>query len=432
LKLREAYWKLLGMRKSRVFRTVLVYALVIVALSMVGDLRAWSRFLGANPVEDQEPRGSQGKQVSASDLSKIFQQGQAALQSGDLNTAEAMFRKVVAADPGAAAAYVNLGVVAMRRKDWDRALALLQKAQRLDPKMAGIRLNIGLVQFRRANYSAAIEPLSSVVREQPESEQARYLLGLSEIFTGHNAEAIAVLEPLWPKMSGDVMYLYALDIAAHYSKQTELDEKILRQMLETGKDTPEFHLIMAKAYLNRQEYEKAIGELDSAEKLNERLPYLHFNRGMAYLRLREDEKAEAEFKKDIAIEPDLADNYEQLGLIYWRLEKEEEAETNFRSAIKYDPRAVASRNGLAKVYVGQKRYQLALQTLDAAIRVAPDTETSHFLRVRVLKQLGREKEAQTEMAIVKKLLDSGLEKDQKSLQEQESLLPNPELTREPK
>jgi len=40
------------------------------------------------------------------------------LQSGDLQAAEDAFRKVLAADPKAGAAYANLGVIAMRRKQW--------------------------------------------------------------------------------------------------------------------------------------------------------------------------------------------------------------------------------------------------------------------------------------------------------------------------
>src|ERR1700686_2279236 len=102
-----------------------------------------------------------------------FAKGQAALQAGDLDSAEAEFRKVAAADPRSGAAYANLGVIAMRRKQWGQALALLQKAERLDPKMAGIRLNIGLVKYRRGDYAGAIKPLAAVVREQPNSQQAR-------------------------------------------------------------------------------------------------------------------------------------------------------------------------------------------------------------------------------------------------------------------
>src|SRR5260370_410809 len=139
-----------------------------------------------------------------------FAKGQTALQSGDLNTAEAAFRQVLAADPRAGSAYANLGVIAMRRKDWDHAITLLQKAEKLEPKMAGIRLNIGLVEYRRGNYAAAIAPLASVLRDQPDSQQARYLLGLCQVFSKRYAAAIPVLEPLWPEQSRDVFYLYLL------------------------------------------------------------------------------------------------------------------------------------------------------------------------------------------------------------------------------
>src|SRR5882762_9304115 len=156
-----------------------------------------------------------------------FAKGQAALQNGDLDAAETAFRQVIADNPNVGAAYSNLGVIAMRRKDWDHAITLLRKAEKLEPKMAGIRLNIGLVEYRRGNYAAAIAPLSSVVRDQPDSQQARYLLGLCQVFTKKYAEAVTVLEPLWPEKSGDVLYLYLIDIAAVESGQKELDEKIL-------------------------------------------------------------------------------------------------------------------------------------------------------------------------------------------------------------
>ena len=159
---------------------------------------------------------------------------------------------------GPAAAYANLGVIAMRRKQWDRALELLQKAEKLDPKMAGVRLNIGLVKYRRGDYPGAIEPLASVVRDQPDSYQARYLLGLCEVFTQRYADAVSTLEPLWEKSSSDFMYLYVLGIAAHNAGNKELDEKALARLLEVGGETPEFHLILGKAYLNRHEPEKAV------------------------------------------------------------------------------------------------------------------------------------------------------------------------------
>jgi len=115
---------------------------------------------GGTSRQSASPQGSLTQPANrAANPQALFAEGQRALQRGDLDTAEAAFRRVIAMDPGAGAAYSNLGVIAMRRKEWDRAIALLQKASRLEPKVAGIRLNIGLVEYRRGHYAAAIAPL---------------------------------------------------------------------------------------------------------------------------------------------------------------------------------------------------------------------------------------------------------------------------------
>src|SRR5712664_1200283 len=359
-----------------------------------------------------------------------FAKGQTALQTGDLDAAEAAFRQVLAADPRAGSAYANLGVVAMRRKNWDHAIKLLRKAETLEPKMAGIRLNIGLAEYRRGNYAAAIAPLASVVRDQPDSQQARYLLGLCQVFTKKYAEAVTVLEPLWPQKSNEVLYLYLLDIAAQESGQKELDEKILNRMTTVGQEIAEFHLILGKAHLNREETEPAIAELERAAALNPNLPFVHFNLGMAYGRSGDYERAESEFRRDIALEPDLADNYEQLGALYSRMGRDDDAERAFREALKRDTKMASAYAGLAKLYQKQQKFEPALKMADTTLRMSPDYEGGHYLRGRILMQLGREKEGRMELAAAQKALDSRLETAREKRM-REDRVPNPELTREP-
>ena len=117
----------------------------------------------------------QSTSTEHADLAKIFQNGQTALQRGQLEAAEADFRRVLQEDPRAAAAYVNLGVIEMRRKNWDKALSELRRAEKLAPTMPGIRLNIGLAEYKRGNYPDAIAPLSAATRDQPDAVQPRYL-----------------------------------------------------------------------------------------------------------------------------------------------------------------------------------------------------------------------------------------------------------------
>ena len=385
--------------------------------------------MSAFPPSIQQPGASAVRSQADIDPRVSFAQGQAALQSGDLPAAEAAFRRVLSVDPQSGAAYANLGVIAMRRKEWDHALTLLQKAEKLAPAMSGVRLNIGLVNYRRGDYAAAIAPLASVVRDQPDSQQARYLLGLCRVFTEHYADAVATLEPLWPQMSNDVTYLYVLDIAAHNAGKNDLDEKALSRLVEVGGQTPEFHLILGKAYLNREEPDKAISELELAASANPNLPYLHFSLGVAYMKKSDNERAEAEFRKDIAIEPDLADNYEQLGLLYLQTQKIDEAERLFRESLRYNPRMPVSLLELGRLKQRQGKNREALGFLDTAEKLAPDNQNIHYIRGQVLLRLGRREEAQAELATAKKLVDAGLTKQRAKYGE--SAVPNPELKQPP-
>jgi tetratricopeptide (TPR) repeat protein len=359
-----------------------------------------------------------------------FAAGQNALRDGDLDRAEKAFRRVLAVDPRAAAAYANLGVIAMRRKEWDRALELLNKAGHLDPKMAGIRLNIGITEFRRANYGAAISPLSSVLRDQPDSSQARYLLGLCQVFTERYPDAVTTLQPLWTERSGEVMYLYVLGIAAHNAGNDALDQQALSHMIEVGGDSAELHFILGKSYLNRHEENAAVPELNRAIASSPNLPFAHFTLGVAHARLGDnDDVAEQEFRKDIAIEPDLADNYAQLGFLYTRAQKFSDSEQAFAEALRRDPRMATARLGLAQLYFKEEKFAEALREADAALQLVPESQNVHYLRGRILTRLGRPEEARTELAAAQKAMDQSLGKAREDLGEK--AIPTPELTHEP-
>ena len=394
---------------------------MVLAASLAGEVPAALR--------TSDGASSEAQTGTADDLHTWFQRGQSALQSGDLQAAEDAFRKVLAADPKAGAAYSNLGVIAMRRKQWDEALKNLKKAEGLSPKMAGIRLNIGLVEFRRENYARAIPPLQSVVRDEPGSQQARYLLGLCQVFTQDYPASVRTLEPLWEPMRSNAMYLYVLGLAASRAGDKELDEKAILRLIDIGGDTPEFHLFLGKAYLQRDEVADALAELEKAEALNPQLPYLHFNLAVAYLHNADYEKSEGEFFKDIQLEPELADNYVQLGYLYWLMQRDDDGVPEYRKALERDPKSSDAWFGLARSYLRQKKHAEALQAIDQAAKLAPENQRVHFIRGQVLQRLGRDDEAQAEFAIAKKLMDQGFHKDREKMEER--YVPSPELTQLP-
>ena len=363
------------------------------------------------------------------DPGQLFKQGEIALKKNDLDQAERSFRGVLALDPQAAGAYANLGVIYMRRKQWQHALEMLHQAEHLAPGVAGVRLNIGLVYYRQNDFRSAIPSFESVVRDAPDSFQARYLLGLCYFFTERYAEAASTLEPLWPQASSQFNYLYVLDIAAGKAQRGDLELRAQSRLVEIGQGSPELHLVIGKAHINREEYDDAIAELNQAAKAAPKLPFVHFYLGWAYLNKQDLDHAKAEFLRDIALEPDVAYDYDQLGVVDYLQQHDEDAEKNLRHALKLDPHLTSSHFQLARVYQREGKYAEALIQIDAAGESDPISCNVHYIRGQLLQRLGRSEEAKAEMELTTRMMNEQRGKRQKELYG--SPLPNPELTQEP-
>jgi tetratricopeptide (TPR) repeat protein len=352
------------------------------------------------------PASAQNSGGTTSDPASLFRQGMQAMQNGQLAAAEEDFRRVIALDSKSGAAHVNLGVTYMRERRWDDALVELHKAESLTPNVPGVALNIGLAHYRKNDFDAAIEPFSKVLQGEPGSVQARYLLGLCYFFTNQYKPAADTLAPLWEKESANLNYLYVLSIAASKSSNAQLQKQAFDQMLTIGRDTPEFHLYLGKACLAEGNTDGALKEFHAAASARPDLPLVHYFLGRTYLEQRAYAQAEAELQKDVTVEPEFAYNYEDLGILYAQLNQPEKAEHSYRRAIERNSALVNSYFGLAKLYRDARRYQEALEMLDHAEALAPQSASVHYAKGKVLSRLGESAKAQQEFDAAAKLLKS--------------------------
>jgi tetratricopeptide (TPR) repeat protein len=352
------------------------------------------------------PASGQNSASTIADPASLFHQGMQAMQSGQLGVAEEDFRRVIALDPQSSAAHVNLGVAYMRERRWDDALVELHQAKLLAPNVPGIPLNIGLAHYRKNDFDGAIEPFSEALQRAPDSLQARYLLGLCFFFTNKYKEASDTLNPLWEQESTNLNYLYVLSIAASKSSNPLLQKKAFDQMLAIGQNTPEFHLYVGKAWLAEDDTEKALEEFRAAAAARPDLPLVHYFLGRTYLEQHAYPQAETELQKDAALEPDFAYDYEDLGILYAQLHQPEKAEHSFRQAIERNSALVNSYFGLAKLYRDAARYPEALEMLDHAEALAPQSASVHYARGKVLTRLGKSAKAHQEFDMAAQLLKS--------------------------
>lgn len=346
----------------------------------------------------------QSSSQSSATPADIFKEGVQAIKTGNLETAEAAFRKVLELEPNSSAAHINLAVAYMRQKRWAEALTQLHQAEVLSPREAGIQLNLGLVYYRQNNFASAIKPLSAALQATPDSLQARYLLGLCYFFTSNYKQSTLILAPLWQQESTNFNYLYVLSIAAGKSQDAALQTQAFDQMLAIGHDQPEFHLYLGKAWLAQDDTTKALEEFELAAASHPNLPLVHYFLGRTLLKQHDYLQAKAEFLEDIKLEPDVASNYEDLGVVYSQLNQEDAAINSFKLAIVHDPSLVNSYLGLAKLYRKSDRDRDALEMLDHAVELAPRSASIHYLRGQVFARLKEPEQAAKEFAESSRLL----------------------------
>jgi predicted O-linked N-acetylglucosamine transferase (SPINDLY family) len=98
--------------------------------------------------------------------------GLAAWQQGDLAAAEREFRAALAADPGFAPAYGNLGMVVWDQRRLDEGLALLRRGVEIDPAHVGVRINLANALVIGNQHAQAIDHYAEVLRRRPGHPQA--------------------------------------------------------------------------------------------------------------------------------------------------------------------------------------------------------------------------------------------------------------------
>ena len=106
-------------------------------------------------------------------------EGLKALQSGELETARARFKKVLENDPNNMVALMNLGTMEYRAKNFTEAEKLLRQATRVDPELAAAWLTLGVATCEGGRLEAAFAALAQAVLLEPANAKAHSYLGVT-------------------------------------------------------------------------------------------------------------------------------------------------------------------------------------------------------------------------------------------------------------
>ena len=198
-------------------------------------------------------------------------------------------------------------------------------------------------------------------------------LGLLE-----QAEAIGGLPPTRALWEDRAHYLALL------GKQEEA-RAARRRAEQTPAASARDHYLLATAWARkrtRDDYTRAIAELDQAIKLNPRDYWSSVQRGVCELELGNLVAAAGDFGKCIGLWPDFAWGYFNRGCVLDREGKKTEAVDDYAAALTCDPDLVPAYINRGLVLLELKRYSQALEDFDRAAKLGSDVWPSRQAEAR--------------------------------------------------
>ncbi|HSN29559.1 MAG TPA: tetratricopeptide repeat protein [Kofleriaceae bacterium] len=147
-----------------------------------------------DPSTPQEVTDSPTEANGGTTAYRHFVEGCAAMDRGETESAEHLFRQAIDLEPHMAAALTNLGNLVYRQGETDEARRLYERALEHDPQQAEARYNLANLLDDLGETDLAIAELRKVCAAAPDFADAHYNLGLMLAQVGGSAQAKQYLE----------------------------------------------------------------------------------------------------------------------------------------------------------------------------------------------------------------------------------------------
>ncbi|MFN3324697.1 MAG: tetratricopeptide repeat protein [Bryobacteraceae bacterium] len=338
--------------------------------------------------------------VLAAQQQDLLASGQKAFLSGDLASAETIYREYLKQHPDSAEGLSNLAAVLARREQFSEAVSLYEKALKADPGLTPVHFNLAVALIRAGEPGRAAPHLKTFLKSHPRELRARELLGLCLIESGELEEALAELEAVRASKPNEPGILFSLAYAyARLGRDASSRELLAR--LEAF--PAQSRLIEGLVDYRQGRYDVARKHFEEALRHDANLAPAHAALGRLNLLENQDAVAIQHLEAALKLSPHDAESTYQLGVLYDRTGRTEEGKHLLRRAIVLRASYADPYYQLARIAFREKQYQEASKLLDTAVRILPDQESIRFLRARTYQALGRQAEAKAEFDEVRRL-----------------------------
>jgi FkbM family methyltransferase len=278
-------------------------------------------------------------------------------ESGKIDEAETLFKKILRYDPQNFVVLYSLGVIRFKKNDICAALSCFIKAKQTNPSFAPLFYNIGLACCKLGKHDEAISHLKQALELDSNYETARKQL---ELITGQ----IVTVDD----------YYHDLVNAIELQSQSHFDEAAKIFMGIVAKNEQHAASLYSLGVLEHQrgKSDSALAYFERCLVVQQEYAPLWNNRGIVLHALKRHEESVASYEKALQIDPHYVEAMINLGAVLAEMKRQKDALVIYEELLKIDPHnsvALCNRGILLSEF---KLYDLAVQTFSALLRIAPE------------------------------------------------------------
>ena len=340
----------------------------------------------------------------AADLPALLATAKDALNRNDFPAAIKALSVVVEKEPEMVAAWFNLAYAYGGMGRSDEAVKAYEQTLEIQPDLFEARLNLGILLIQEKKADAALEHLSKAVELKPEHARSHLYYGRALQMAGQAEAAekqfgeVLRLDPQSAIAHFDLAQLFYSEknytaAVEHFRRAHEIDPKLAQAQLGTGlalegmgqiaeaaheldqylvamPDDIETRFHLARLYLQMENYEQALQNLEKVYAVNPERPGLAAALGDANASLKKLPESEKFYRQAVLATPNEPDLHRALGQTLLDQQKFTEAESEFRACLRLDPKNLDAFKGLASSLYLQKRYPEALPLFEGLSKAA--------------------------------------------------------------
>jgi len=280
-------------------------------------------------------------------------------QSGRLDEAAALYRRVIDANPKHFDALYFLGMVCAQRQQFDEAERLIARALKLNDRNADAHSNYAGVLNALKRPQDALASLDRAVALDPRMPQAHANRGITLHTLQRHADAVAA-----------------------YDRALAINPRDPMTLTYRG-----------GALLSLGRHDEALASFDSALAIAPQFQPAMTYRGNALGMLKRNSEALDSYQRALALNPNDVVALANRGNVLSALNRHDEAIASYDRALAIKPDEPTALTNRGNPLMALGRYDDAIASYDRALSVNADNAEAHYNRATALQAVGRCEEA---------------------------------------